>query len=70
MIADLKPYSAYRESGLPWLGDVPEHWDVKRLKLLLREVDCRSSTGKEQLLRVSRNQYHACMEWQYGCFPL
>ncbi len=54
MIADLKPYSAYRESGLPWLGDVPEHWDVKRLKLLLREVDCRSSTGKEQLLRVSQ----------------
>ncbi len=54
MIADLKPYSAYRESGLPWLGKVPEHWDVKRLKLLLREVDCRSSTGKEQLLRVSQ----------------
>ena len=54
MIADLKPYPAYKESGLPWLGDVPEHWDVKRLKLLLREVDCRSSTGKEQLLRVSQ----------------
>ena len=54
MIADLKPYPAYRESGLSWLGDVPEHWDVKRLKLLLREVDFRSSTGKEQLLRVSQ----------------
>ncbi|MFZ4525614.1 MAG: hypothetical protein ACOYOE_08725 [Chlorobium sp.] len=54
MIADLKPYPAYRESGLLWLGKVPEHWDVKRLKLLLREVDCRSSTGKEQLLRVSQ----------------
>ena len=54
MIADLKPYPAYRESGLPWLGKVPKHWDVKRLKLLLREVDCRSSTGKEQLLRVSQ----------------
>jgi|GEM_PF-1188713 len=23
MIADLKPYPAYRDSGLPWLGDVP-----------------------------------------------
>ena len=54
MIADLKPYPAYRYSGLQWLGKVPEHWDVKRLKLLLREVDCRSSTGKEQLLRVSQ----------------
>ncbi len=54
MIADLKPYPAYRETGLPWLGKVPEHWDVKRLKLLLREADFRSSTGKEQLLRVSQ----------------
>ena len=22
------PYSAYKPSGIPWLGDVPEHWDV------------------------------------------
>jgi len=32
MIADLKPYAEYKESGLPWLGQVPGHWDVKRLK--------------------------------------
>jgi len=54
MIADLKPYPKYKESGQSWLGKVPEHWDVKRLKLLLREVDLRSSTGKEQLLGVSQ----------------
>lgn len=54
MIADLKPYAEYKESGLPWLGRVPGHWDVRRLKLLLREVDSRSMTGKEQLLRVSQ----------------
>jgi type I restriction enzyme S subunit len=29
MIADLKPYSEYKESGLPWLGQVPRHWDVR-----------------------------------------
>jgi type I restriction enzyme S subunit len=28
MIADLKPYPAYKDSGVPWLGAVPEHWDV------------------------------------------
>jgi type I restriction enzyme S subunit len=27
-----KPYPAYKESGVEWLGKVPEHWDVKRLK--------------------------------------
>ncbi len=26
MIADLKPYAEYKESGLPWLGQVPGHW--------------------------------------------
>jgi type I restriction enzyme S subunit len=28
MIADLKPYAEYKESRLPWLGQVPGHWDV------------------------------------------
>lgn len=26
MIADLKPYSEYKDSDLPWLGKVPGHW--------------------------------------------
>jgi len=32
VIADLKPYSEYKESGLHWLGQVPGHWELKRLK--------------------------------------
>jgi len=42
MIADLKPYPEYKESGLPWLGQVPEHWGlipnrglVRRRKVLV-----------------------------------
>ena len=27
-----KPYQDYRQSGVPWLGDVPAHWEVRRLK--------------------------------------
>lgn len=54
MIDSLKPYPEYKESELPWLGKIPAHWDVRRMKLLLGEVDLRSSTGKEQLLRVSQ----------------
>ena len=26
------PYPAYRPSGVEWLGDVPEQWDVRRLE--------------------------------------
>jgi type I restriction enzyme S subunit len=53
MIADLKPYAEYKESGLPWLGELPAHWDMRRAKYFLREVDERSQTGKEVLLSVS-----------------
>lgn len=29
MIADLKPYADYKESGLQWLGHVPSHWETR-----------------------------------------
>ena len=29
-----QPYPAYRTSGVEWLGDMPEHWEVRRLKQL------------------------------------
>ncbi len=53
MIADLKPYAEYKESGLPWLGQVPGHWEVKRAKSIFERIDERSKTGKEELLTVS-----------------
>ncbi len=31
MIANLKPYPAMKDSGVEWLGDVPEHWEMRRL---------------------------------------
>jgi len=42
MIRDLKPYPAYKDSGVPWLGKVPEHWEVRRVKTLFREKDQRN----------------------------
>ncbi|MDI1267510.1 MAG: restriction endonuclease subunit S [Polaromonas sp.] len=54
MIADLKPYPAYRPAEGEWLGDVPAHWTVRRIKYIVQEVDSRSKTGEEQLLRVSQ----------------
>lgn len=29
-----KPYPTYKDSGVEWLGRVPEHWDVRKLKWL------------------------------------
>ena len=32
--AKYKPYPAYRPSGVEWLGEIPAHWEVRRLKYL------------------------------------
>jgi len=37
MIEDLKPYPQYKDSGLPWLGEVPVHWEIARSKRLFRQ---------------------------------
>lgn len=39
MNGGLRPYPAYRESGLPWLESVPAHWDVRRAKWLFRRME-------------------------------
>ncbi len=30
MIANLTPCTAYRDSGVEWLGEEPEHWGWRR----------------------------------------
>lgn len=32
----MKPYAKYKPSGVPWLGDVPSHWDVERLRFRVK----------------------------------
>jgi len=34
-VSRYKPYPKYKESGVEWLGEVPEHWEVKKLKHIL-----------------------------------
>jgi type I restriction enzyme, S subunit len=46
-----KPYPAYKESGVEWLGKIPAHWEPKRLKTVafvqLSNVDKKSLEGQE-----------------------
>ena len=46
----LKPYPAYKDSGVPWLGKIPEHWEVRRLKQI-----CRFAYG-DSLVADSRRE--------------
>jgi type I restriction enzyme S subunit len=49
----LDPHVPLRDSGIPWLGDIPAHWDIERARWLFQERDERSTTGEEELLTVS-----------------
>jgi type I restriction enzyme, S subunit len=39
MISDLKPYPKMKDSGVEWLGEVPEHWELQRGKNLFTKMD-------------------------------
>ena len=35
-VGELKPYPEMKDSGVEWLGEVPKHWEVRRLKQICR----------------------------------
>ena len=49
----IMPTPKLRNSGVPWLGEIPTHWNTERARWLFRERDLRSKTGAEELLTVS-----------------
>ena len=51
---------ATKDSGVEWIGDIPEHWQAMRCKYLFSERDERSQEGTEQ---------HLSMSQKYGLVP-
>ena len=49
----LNPNAPLKPSGIPFLGDIPAHWDIRRIKSLFDERVELSETGTEELLSVS-----------------
>lgn len=41
----MKRYDKYKESGISWIGELPEHWEVKRLKSRLSIVKDRGTNS-------------------------
>ncbi len=50
----LNPDAPTRNSGVEWIGEIPVHWEVKRLKYVLDERSDRSKTGEEPLFMMSQ----------------
>lgn len=45
--AGLNPHPKLKPSGIEWLGDVPEHWEVKRLKMSVHLTDNKVEADAE-----------------------
>ncbi|HOJ51230.1 MAG TPA: restriction endonuclease subunit S [Syntrophales bacterium] len=52
MITNLKPYPAYKDSGVPWLGEVPAHWEVLPGRAVFLAINDRGYPD-EQMLSVT-----------------
>lgn len=53
-------YAEYKDSGMEWLGEIPEHWELRKAKYLWDEKINLSTNGDETLLSVS--QYRGITE--------
>ena len=49
MMADLRPYPALKDSSVPWLAEVPEHWRVLPNRAVFTEVKERDHPNAEML---------------------
>ncbi|HPT72166.1 MAG TPA: restriction endonuclease subunit S [Candidatus Cloacimonadota bacterium] len=50
----LNPNATIKHSGIEWLGEIPEHWKLKRIKNVLVELEERSIQGDEEPLSMSQ----------------
>lgn len=48
-------YDNYKDSGVAWIGKIPSHWEVKKLRNFLKFVSVKGH-GDKNLLSVTREQ--------------
>ena len=46
----MRLYNKYKDTGVEWLPQIPNHWALKRIKYILTETKLKSSTGEEMPL--------------------
>jgi type I restriction enzyme S subunit len=49
----LNPNAKLKPSGIEWIGEIPEHWEVKKLRVILNAFSTRGSP-EARLLSVTR----------------
>ena len=66
-------YQKYKDSGVEWLGDIPEHWEVKRLRYIGKFINGFSFNSNAftkigvRVLKISNIQ-HMRIDWSDSSF--
>lgn len=53
-VGDLRPYPEMKESGVAWLGQVPEHWELERAKWLFTKMS-RAVRERDEVVTCFRD---------------
>jgi type I restriction enzyme S subunit len=54
-VARYQMYPEYRDSGIAWLGEIPAHWETRRLKFLANDIN-------QQRVEVGENEVYLQLE--------
>lgn len=48
-------YDRYKDSGIAWIGEIPEHWEIKSIKTIF--VESKETCNGENSILLSLSQY-------------
>ena len=51
----IHPYTRFRPTGIPWIPEVPEHWEMRKLRHFI-EIISEKNHPQEPLLSIVRDQ--------------
>ena len=52
----LNPNVPMKDSGIDWIGEIPEGWEIARIKNILEDSSLQTTTGQEEQLSVTQNK--------------
>lgn len=50
----MRQYDEYMDTGVSWIGRIPKHWKLRRIKYIFSESTNKSTTGMELPLSLSK----------------
>lgn len=58
----IKKYAAYKPSGVDWLGEIPEHWKIKRFKFI---ADTQKGKLPQKIVSINDSNLPPYMSMEY-----